>query len=126
MALFKRKTPASDSPSDTVEARPPAGKRPVCLALQGGGAHGAFQWGVLDRLLEADCLDIRAVTAASAGAMNAAALVSGLATGGAGGARKALDKLWRETNQSGGKNVFGDTSIWSNAMQPVWLKGLNS
>ena len=51
---------------------------PVCLALQGGGSHGAFQWGVLDRLLELEALDFRAVTCASAGAMNAAALISGL------------------------------------------------
>jgi len=104
-------------------ARPAAPKRrPVCLALQGGGSHGAFQWGVLDRLLEDDRLDVRAVTAASAGAMNAAALVSGLETGGADGARKQLDLLWREVNQSGGRNVFGDSSIWSAALTPGWLK----
>jgi len=118
MALFKRKprTEAGAPEKDT------SGRRPICLALQGGGAHGAFQWGVLDRLLEADVLDIKAVTAASAGAMNGAALVSGLTTGGAEGARAALDKLWRETNQSGGKNVFGDSSIWSNVLTPGWLK----
>ena len=118
MALFRRKATPVPAPA----AADPASPRPICLALQGGGAHGAFQWGVLDRLLEDGRLDIRAVTAASAGAMNGAALVSGLATGGAVGARKALDKLWRETNQSGGKNVFGDTSIWSNALTPAWLK----
>ncbi|MFJ6024186.1 patatin-like phospholipase family protein [Brevundimonas sp. NPDC092305] len=104
----------------TRKASPP--RRPVSLALQGGGAHGAFQWGVLDRLLEDDRLDIRAVTAASAGAMNAAALVSGLETGGAEGARKQLDLLWREVNQSGGRNVFGDSAIWSSALTPGWLK----
>ena len=90
-------------------SRPP----PVCLALQGGGSHGAFQWGVLDRLLEAEALDFRAVTCASAGAMNAAALITGLEAGGFEGARKALDKLWREINLSGGRNIFGDSSIWS-------------
>ena len=98
-------------------------RRPVCLALQGGGSHGAFQWGVLDRLLEDDRLDIRAVTAASAGAMNAAALISGLAEGGAEAARKRLDTLWREVNQSGGRNVFGDSAIWSSAFNPDWLTG---
>ncbi len=118
MALFKRKSSPAPAGSDPS----PGGRRPICLALQGGGAHGAFQWGVLDRLLEVDVLDIRAVTAASAGAMSAAALVSGLATGGPQGARDTLDKLWRETNQSGGKNVFGDSSIWSSAMTPGWLK----
>ncbi|RZJ01083.1 MAG: patatin-like phospholipase family protein [Brevundimonas sp.] len=102
------------------KASPP--RRTISLALQGGGAHGAFQWGVLDRLLEDDRLDIRAVTAASAGAMNGAALVSGLETGGAEGARKQLDILWREVNQSGGRNVFGDSSIWSQALTPGWLK----
>ncbi len=104
-------------------AKPAAPKRrPVCLALQGGGSHGAFQWGVLDRLLEDDRLDVRAVTAASAGAMNAAALVSGLETGGPDGARRQLDLLWREVNQSGGRNVFGNSSIWSAALTPGWLK----
>lgn len=98
-------------------------RKPVCLALQGGGAHGAFQWGVLDRLLEADVLDVRAVTAASAGAMNAAALITGLERGGAEGGREALDTLWREVNQSGGRNVFGDSSVWSKALTPDWLKG---
>ena len=121
MALFKRKAPNPETGPDSP-ASPSQGRRKVCLALQGGGAHGAFQWGVLDRLLEDGRLDIRAVTAASAGAMNGAALVSGLATGGNEGARATLDKLWRETNQSGGKNVFGDTSIWSSAMTPDWLK----
>ena len=125
MALFKRKAPAAKdetAASPQPEAVEHDERRKVCLALQGGGAHGAFQWGVLDRLLEDRRLDIRAVTAASAGAMNGAALVSGLATGGADGARAALDKLWRETNQSGGKNVFGDTSVWSNSLTPSWLK----
>lgn len=117
MALFKRKAPAVE----TAAAQPPA-RRPICLALQGGGAHGAFQWGVLDRLLELDCIDVRAVTAASAGAMNGAALISGLAKGGADGGRAALDKLWREVNQSGGRNVFGDSAVWSAAFSPGWLK----
>ena len=98
-------------------------RRPICLALQGGGSHGAFQWGVLDRLLEDDRLDIRAVTAASAGAMNAAALISGLAEGGAEAARKRLDTLWREVNQSGGRNIFGDCAIWSSALNADWLGG---
>ncbi len=64
--------------------------KPVCLALQGGGSHGAFQWGVLDRLLEDNRIEIKAVTAASAGAMNAAAMVTGLERNGATGAREAL------------------------------------
>ena len=54
----------------------------VSLALQGGGAHGAFTWGVLDRLSESEDIEIRAITATSAGAMNAAAYLSGLHEGG--------------------------------------------
>jgi NTE family protein len=108
--VFKRKPPI------------PKRRRPISLALQGGGAHGAFQWGVLDRLLEDGRLDIRAVTASSAGAMNAAALISGMHGDGARGGRRQLDLLWREVNLSGGRNVFGDSSIWSAAMTPGWLK----
>jgi len=117
MALFKRKAPAA-----RTRKTPPPAKSPICLALQGGGAHGAFQWGILDRLLEVDRLDIRAISASSAGAMNAVVVVSGLAKGGAEGAREALDVFWREVNRSGGRNVFGDTAIWSSALSPDWLK----
>jgi NTE family protein len=62
---------------------PPFKKKPgpktLSLALQGGGAHGAFEWGILDRLLEEQDIEIRAVTAASAGAMNAVCLAAGKA-----------------------------------------------
>jgi NTE family protein len=64
------------------------------LALQGGGSHGAFTWGVLDRLLEEPWLQIEAISGTSAGAMNAAVLASGWTTGGATGAREALDAYW--------------------------------
>jgi NTE family protein len=66
----------------------------VDLALQGGGSHGAFTWGVLDRLLEEPWLKIEAISGTSAGAMNAAVLVSGFMHDGAKGARKALDAYW--------------------------------
>jgi NTE family protein len=61
----------------------------VDLALQGGGSHGAFTWGVLDRLLEEPWLKIEAISGTSAGAMNGAVLVSGFMKGGAAGAREA-------------------------------------
>src|SRR6516225_12340173 len=54
----------------------------VSLALQGGGAHGAFTWGVLDRLLEEPCIEVEGVSATSAGAMNAAVMAHGLTPGG--------------------------------------------
>lgn len=73
--------------------RPRARPR-LSLALQGGGAHGAYTWGVLDALLEADRFDLDAVSGTSAGAMNALALAQGLMDGGADGARAALQRLW--------------------------------
>ena len=68
---------------------------PIDLALQGGGAHGAFTWGVLDRLLEEPWLPIEGISGTSAGAMNAAVLACGHAAGGAEGARESLEKFWR-------------------------------
>lgn len=67
----------------------------IDLALQGGGSHGAFTWGVLDRLLAEDWLSIEGVSGTSAGAMNAAVMVSGHAKDGAAGAQAALEAFWR-------------------------------
>lgn len=75
--------------------------RRVNLALQGGGAHGAFTWGVLDRLLEDDTLDIAGISGTSAGALNGAALKAGLLAGGRGAARKRLDRLWDQVSEIG-------------------------
>lgn len=67
----------------------------IDLALQGGGSHGAFTWGVLDRLLEEPWLRIEAISGTSAGAMNAAVLADGWNQDGAAGAKAALDSYWR-------------------------------
>ena len=72
----------------------------VDLALQGGGSHGAFTWGVLDRLLEEPWLGIDGISGTSAGAMNAAVLVDGHAKGGAEGARTALENFWRRVSEA--------------------------
>src|SRR5271155_5792727 len=72
----------------------------VDLALQGGGSHGAFTWGVLDRLLEEPWIKIDAISGTSAGAMNAAVLVDGWSRGGADGARAALDAYWRRVSRA--------------------------
>jgi NTE family protein len=72
----------------------------IDLALQGGGSHGAFTWGVLDRLLEEPWLEIAAISGTSAGAMNAAILADGWTAGGAAGARAALDKYWRDVSRA--------------------------
>ena len=69
-------------------------KKVISLALQGGGSHGAFTWGVLDRLLEDDRISVEAITGASAGAVNAAVLAHGLTVGGRNGARQALEVFW--------------------------------
>lgn len=71
-----------------------AGGQPLSLALQGGGAHGAFTWGVLDALLERGVHRIDAVSGTSAGALNAVALAQGWMDGGADGARAALARVW--------------------------------
>ncbi len=72
----------------------------IDLALQGGGSHGAFTWGVLDRLLEEPWLQIAGISGTSAGAMNAAVLIHGWAEGQAAGAREALDKYWRAISRA--------------------------
>jgi NTE family protein len=72
----------------------------IDLALQGGGSHGAFTWGVLDRLLEEPRLEIVAISGTSAGAMNAAVLADGWTRGGANGARAALDSYWRRVSRA--------------------------
>ena len=69
-------------------------RKKINLALQGGGSHGAVTWGVLDRLLEDERLEIEAISGASAGAVNAAALAFGLHLGGPAAARLKLDELW--------------------------------
>lgn len=80
----KRKTRQASKPKPKL----------IDLALQGGGSHGAFTWGVLDRLLEEPGLAIDAISGTSAGAMNAAVLADGWIEGGAAGARAALDAYW--------------------------------
>ena len=73
---------------------------PVNLALQGGGSHGAFTWGVLDRLLEEPGIVIDGISGPSAGAMNAAVLASGYLHGGATGARQALTDFWQRVSDA--------------------------
>jgi NTE family protein len=72
----------------------PRAEKSVSLALQGGGAHGAFTWGVLDALLDDGRLAIEAITGASAGSVNAVVLAEGWLEGGAEGAREQLRKFW--------------------------------
>ncbi len=76
-------------------------KKRIKLALQGGGAHGSFTWGVLDRLLEDDRIEIEALVGTSAGAMNAAVTAYGLVAGGPERARALLTRFWRMASDAG-------------------------
>ncbi len=101
--------------------------RLVDLGLQGGGAHGAFTWGVLDRLLEEEWLEFEGVSGTSAGAMNAAVFVDGLAAGGREGARAALERFWRKVAEAGRTSpmqrglVERMLGLWTLDYSPVFL-----
>ncbi|GAB3394387.1 patatin-like phospholipase family protein [Azotobacter armeniacus] len=110
----------------------------VSLALQGGGAHGAFTWGVLDALLEDGRLDFAGVSGTSAGAMNATVLAHGLLQGGRDGAREALANFWQAVASSApmlnaGANIRSGhptTSLrmmlyWTQLLSPHQLNPLN-
>jgi NTE family protein len=79
-------------------ADPAPPRKRIKLALQGGGSHGAFTWGVLDRLLADDRLEVEAIVGTSAGAMNAAVLADGLGVGGSQVAREMLTAFWRRVS----------------------------
>ncbi|MEN8917762.1 MAG: patatin-like phospholipase family protein, partial [Octadecabacter sp.] len=87
----------------------------INLALQGGGAHGAFTWGVLDRILEDDRIEIAAISGTSAGAMNGAALKAGMLNGGREGARENLDWFWEQV----GAVKDDAVSQWMDIMAPA-------
>jgi NTE family protein len=76
-------------------------KKSINLALQGGGSHGAFTWGVLDHFMEDGRVSIEGISGTSAGAMNAAILAQGYMDGGADGAREALEQFWRQVAYMG-------------------------
>ncbi|MFM2067533.1 MAG: hypothetical protein RLZZ584_2442 [Pseudomonadota bacterium] len=114
-----RPAPASQSQAATAAASPPA----LDLALQGGGSHGAFTWGVLDALLQDDTLALDGVSGTSAGAMNAAVLATGYARGGREGARAALRAFWNDIGGTpgclGGAQALAGTSGASLFGQPA-------
>lgn len=94
--------------------------KPVNLALQGGGAHGAFTWGVLDYLLEDGRIEFAAASATSAGSLNAVVLAQGITDGGRDGARQRLAEFWRAISEAarysplrapGWAALFGDLPL---------------
>lgn len=106
------------APAERASAMPAArSKKVVNLALQGGGAHGAFTWGALDRLLEEERIEIEGITATSAGAMNAAALKAGWIAGGNTGAREWLARFWMRI--AGLDGLMADAiTDWLRAISP--------
>ena len=89
----------------------------INLALQGGGAHGAFTWGALDRLLEDEDIEIAAISGTSAGALNGAALKAGMLIGGREGAKENLAWLWSQVGSLGDLRLTG----WMAAFTPASL-----
>jgi NTE family protein len=123
----------------------PKGKKRINLALQGGGAHGAFTWGVLDHLLKDDRLIIEGISGTSAGAVNAVMLADGLKRGGPEEARKRLADFWRAASLGGelpplqravtdrlfsilpgeGSPTFDWLNAWSKYLSPYDFNPLN-
>lgn len=106
-------------------------RKPILLALQGGGSHGAFTWGVLDHLLDDGRLEIRGLSGTSAGAMNAVMVADGLARGGPEEARKRLAAFWRGASIGGGlpapqRRAFDRMLPWMPGPSPmeVYARGL--
>ena len=115
--------------SSAIDEATVAARQPVLvdLALQGGGSHGAFTWGVLDRLLEESWIRIEAISGTSAGAMNAAVLADGWLKGGADGARAALDAYWRRVSRAAAFSPLQRSPLerlmgrWTLDASPVYL-----
>jgi len=89
------------SPTAPKRAQAPQAVKTVNLALQGGGSHGAYTWGVLDALAEDTRIEISAISGASAGTMNAVVFASGMDEGGREGAREKLEKFWLSVSSEG-------------------------
>jgi NTE family protein len=133
-----------DQNNDQTQPQPKRPKR-INLALQGGGAHGAFTWGVLDHLLEDGRLAVEGISGTSAGAVNAVMLADGLNRGGPEEARKRLAEFWRAASLGGdlpavqravtdklfslwqgeGMPTFNWLSAWSQYLSPYDLNPLN-
>lgn len=100
-------------------------KKTVNLALQGGGAHGAFTWGILDRFLERNCFTIEGISATSAGSMNAVVLAEGMINGGNEGAREALYKFWSDMSSYSQYIGLSIVTPFDRLLQPVLEAPIN-
>lgn len=98
----------------------------IGLALQGGGSHGAFTWGVLDRLLEQEDLEFDSICGTSAGAVNAVVMAYGLETGGREKARELLDNLWLQISKGNMNSMVGDfLGMMTQVVSPYQFNPLN-
>ncbi len=104
--MTKAKTVAAGAEPWNADRPPPSDYRVINLALQGGGAHGAFTWGVLDRLLADKRIFIEGISGTSAGAMNGALLAFGMMHAGREGARKILREFWERTSEASRYSPF--------------------
>jgi NTE family protein len=121
MDIAETTAPIADARGQTTARRPAPRSRKAApastavktinLALQGGGSHGAFTWGVLDRLLEEERIAVEGISATSAGAMNAAVFTYGYAMGGRDGAKTALAGFWRRISHA----------AMQGPLQPSWI-----
>ena len=107
LGSLARTAEVSSVPTSTDRVR----RKVINLALQGGGSHGAYTWGVLDRLLEDKRLFIEGITATSAGTINAVVLADGLAAGGREGARHALRRFWQKVSETALWSIFQPSPI---------------
>src|SRR5579863_3563962 len=109
--MKRARKPAAPTPvAPKARASKPAASggavKTVNLALQGGGSHGAYTWGVLDALAEDTRIEISAISGASAGTMNAVVFASGMAQAGREGARENLEKFWLSVSSEGSLSPF--------------------
>ena len=119
MARVKAATPKASMPTGATKT----GVKRINLALQGGGAHGAFSWGVLDRLLQDERIEIEAISGTSAGAMNAVVAAEGLVEGGRARARAQLGEFWKAV-----ADALEQSSTLSNPWAgffPTWVNDMN-
>lgn len=123
----KKASPAATSPvsptplhviDDLPEVPGRQARHAIALALQGGGAHGAFSWGVVDRLLDEPWLDFSALSGTSAGAMNATLTTYGLLTGGRKQAQELLSTFWHRVAQVGSLTPFRRS--WFDRLDGGW------
>lgn len=122
-------TPKENSKKQSPKStqKPSIQRKPINLALQGGGSHGAFTWGVLDKFLEDDRLSIDAISGTSAGAMNAVVVADGLMQGGQKKARQALRTFWKAVSEAATaspiQRTFWDmlTGNWNLDRSPSYL-----